>query len=393
MEAVFGMAHTHCDGCFSSNCNSNEGCSIVYCPDCDSDAHSCKINDHIDHICPESIVTCVNHQYGCQAEIKRKELPQHMSKCSVMLDEITSSKTVECDSCSAVVQESDLPDHNKVCMEHRTSCINKPFGCQLKMKRKEMNHHLQHCTASIVNCSYTYSRIGHTYVHVGVRNLCSPNYSAEQPDEKFLIADIKKENHLEPLSLETFRWGKRPTCKFVRRDEFSSHWKSHIHFVDDLQECIKRCPLFSYGCMYSTTRFQPGPEPGSTFEYKSDISSFVIVPPVVTLTTDGGQEQTTVTGGSYADELIKKQELLAYGYGDDIIGSIDVIGQLPVEVLMLIMSFCDSLSLWCLSQVNFYLRDICHEVAAKQGMVFGKWEKIGKKWQLVSMVCSLYSYI
>ena len=382
--------HSHCDGCFSSNCSSNfEGCPIVNCPDCDNGMHSCKMDDHIHEICPESLVPCINYQNGCQAEVKRKQLCEHMSKCPIMLDQIIPSEKIECESCLMLLKETDLPDHRKICMEYKIPCINRHMGCPIKIKRKEMNHHVEHCSASVICCPYTYSRIGNkNFIHAGIRKLCADGYNPVQPDEKFLRADMKNKAYREPMTLDTYRWGRQPTCKYVRRDEFSNHWKSHIDFVDGLQDCIVRCPLFSYGCTYSITRFQPAPH-GSILDYNMDIPSFVVLPSLPICTTNTSDQ--SVTSGSYAEELAKKQELLAYGYGDDIIGSIDVIGQLPVEVIMVIMSFCDSLSLWCLSQVNRYLREISHEIALKKGIMFIKWEKEGGSWKQMSLVSYYYT--
>lgn len=88
--------------------------------------------------------------------------------------------------------------------------------------------------------------------------------------------------------------------------------------------------------------------------------------------------------GAFAAELAKKKELALYGYEQE--GSLDPLGQLPLEVLVKILLYLDSLGLWCLSQVNQYLREVCQTLLVKKGMVVRRWYKDGTSWKLAAPV-------
>lgn len=368
--------HSHCHFCISPNCDHFDGCPIQICPKCDIRVHSCKLDDHLSEICTEYTLQCINVQHGCtETNIKRKDLLHHMQYCPAIVSLIVPSDLVQCEDCSLTINENEMQDHHRVCLEHEVHCVNKSSGCVQLMKRKDLNHHLEHCPASIVSCSYAYERSADD--HEGLIAICDSDYTPEAVDEKFLQSDIRRTGEDYLLSLTTSRrayslydhYERYSLCpEIVRRDEYSSHWQSHLDFIDFLPQIVTRCPLFSYGCTYSITNYQPSPR-GHTLDYNPDIPSFVILPPY-----PKSLEELTSTS-PYEEAIAKKQELLAYGYADDVTGSLDVIGQLPVEVLFGILSYCDSQCLWALSQVNTYLREMCWELVAKRGVVYNKWSK------------------
>ncbi len=371
--------HSHCDVCFSTSCSSYLGCSITQCSQCGISIHSCKMEDHEYHMCVESLVSCTNAQHGCEAMVKRKHLCSHMSVCPVMVDQIKPSETVKCEHCSVSVMESDMQDHNKVCLELEVDCINRCNGCRLRMKRKNLNTHMEHCPASVLTCQY-YHWLSNTN-HIGVQNILHESYQPTRVDEKFFLSQQDKETG-GTLPGQKPRICNHFVCKeHMRRDEFLDHWNSHLHFVEDLPMIVRRCPLFLYGCTHSVVHYQPAPK-GSILDFNPGIPSFVIRPPL----SASLEDNTLDSGGWYANELAKKQELLAYGYDEDVNGSMDVLGQLPVEVIFLIMGHCDSLDLWGMSQVNRYFRGLCQEFVMERGVVIDKWEKFGKSWKTTTRV-------
>ena len=393
--------HAHCTRCFSSTCISHDGCTLEECPDCSTLIHACKLSDHSNETCGEAVIPCINAQYGCSVEMKRKQKVVHLQNCPILLDEITPSNVVTCENCSIPVCVSDKEDHEKVCLEAPVVCSNKSFGCVKRMERKQLNHHLEHCPASVIACNYGYSRpiMSSNEDHFGIGKLFNDEYEPETPDEKFLLSDTRKRDIVTPcrtsdhyematyrilLPIYTSKQPSFPDCycfEHVRRDEFSEHWRAHIDFIDDLHLIVRRCPLFKYGCLHSIVQYQPSPR-GYQLDYNPDLSSFIILPPRQTV----AEGQSIVS--QYVTDLAKKQELLAYGYGEDIRGSIDVLGQLPTNVLLLIFSFCDSLSLWSLSQVNHYFRLLCQEeVVLSKGIIIDKWTKEGIKWKSGMKVC------
>ena len=176
------------------------------------------------------------------------------------------------------------------------------------------------------------------------------------------------------------------TCgEVVRRDEFSSHWKT-LHLDIQLTDLVRRCPMHTYGCQYGVLDVAPQLK-GSVLDYDRETDCFLYKPPSVVVT----QETTIDTSSSqYAAEIPKRQELALYGYEDVEEESFDVLGQLPAEVLMVICGFLDSQSLWALSQVNHYLRKVCLNLVKEAGMVYWYWERDRSgSWMQGPMVCTL----
>ena len=58
----------HCSSCYLMNCI-NTQCSVVDCSNgCGTRYHLCKEQDHLQEICSEQEVSCLNAGYGCQVE-------------------------------------------------------------------------------------------------------------------------------------------------------------------------------------------------------------------------------------------------------------------------------------------------------------------------------------
>ncbi|OQV21999.1 putative F-box only protein 30 [Hypsibius exemplaris] len=77
-------SHSHCVSCFRSNCSarrSAESCSIMRCHKCGVLLHECKLSEHVEETCPESVVTCINVGNGCGLLMKRRVLGIHLELC------------------------------------------------------------------------------------------------------------------------------------------------------------------------------------------------------------------------------------------------------------------------------------------------------------------------
>lgn len=71
----------HCDNCFFKNCKETL-CFIINCPNnCGMRMHSCKVNEHIEYICQETVVCCINKEIGCPHFITRKQSSFHLKYC------------------------------------------------------------------------------------------------------------------------------------------------------------------------------------------------------------------------------------------------------------------------------------------------------------------------
>lgn len=82
--------HEHCRKCFSLDCTKDssfigfgdDSCPMVECDsECGAKLHECKLKDHIDKICPNAIINCLNYGYGCPHTMARKKIIEHLSTC------------------------------------------------------------------------------------------------------------------------------------------------------------------------------------------------------------------------------------------------------------------------------------------------------------------------
>ena len=167
----------------------------------------------------------------------------------------------------------------------------------------------------------------------------------------------------------------------IRRDEFSTHWKNlHLDLHYGMSQIIQRCPMACYGCSHGQVSQLPSPK-GASVRYDRQYETFLHAPPRVTADKEecGGLE----VRGAYTARVAQLQELSLFGYHGDTNGSPDVLGQLPLEVLLMICRRLDSLSLWFLSQVNWYLREVCfNTVAGTKGVVYSVWTLRDEGWTL-----------
>ncbi|KAF0987610.1 hypothetical protein HZS_2352, partial [Henneguya salminicola] len=70
---------SHCLNCYLSCCYNIE-CPVIECSECRCILHECKLIDH-KLVCMENEIQCINHIYGCNKILKRKELGNHISVC------------------------------------------------------------------------------------------------------------------------------------------------------------------------------------------------------------------------------------------------------------------------------------------------------------------------
>ena len=78
--------------------------------------------------------------------------------CKVFADNVSACAIATCEVCSWRCHACKLAEHELTCPEARISCINKEYGCPLKVKRSKMSAHLPVCPASVVVCAEEWSR-------------------------------------------------------------------------------------------------------------------------------------------------------------------------------------------------------------------------------------------
>ena len=328
--------HSHCWSCVKLHCTEYTLCPVERCANgCGMSLHRCKWKEHNENICPEAQVNCTNAYYGCTSQMPRKNLLQHIEHCPASLLECRFSYCRKRARLIGDLEEVNYPgalvDEKVLAVDQELSSVDgNASALEIDIENDP------HCRILRYSSSVPYNE----------RNRTCKNES----------------------SSSTF------SCnEIVRRDEFPVHWKSlHIDTQLDSSQCIRRCPLQLYGCTFGQNTLVPSPL-GSKVCYNEESDVHSIVPAESCIKAD---EDAALQPSSYIMNIQKKKELALYGYGDDEEEeSFDILGQLPSEVLLVVISFLDSLSLWSLSQVNHYFRTLCYDMVKTKGIVYGQWEK------------------
>lgn len=96
MTSLENSDHNHCSKCVTPlTCtaqHSLNSCPIVSCANnaCVFKYHQCKQTDHLENTCPHQYVDCINKCNGCRLRIKRKELGEHLEHCPASIIQCSS---------------------------------------------------------------------------------------------------------------------------------------------------------------------------------------------------------------------------------------------------------------------------------------------------------------
>ena len=385
------MDHGHCLNCVFSNCTSRENdCPVQQCPNgCGMVLHRCKIDEHIAHTCLEARTPCANTIYGCEETPQRWARRNHLQHCpaNTLMCRFSHDRVFEgLLSPRKVTPEVAGPD---VLLDKKFLMGDlKILGDDSRVVRNRDGFRygqVLYGDSDAVDTSDSESSVrSQLSVHCSVGILTNATATSEYHKKS---QRMRERLCVEVSSTYQHYYGKKaltrlsclyPCNEIVRRDEFEAHWKSfHLDIQVNMPMIIERCPMYIYGCNYGEQRLVPNPR-GTTINYDKGYDTFLIKPPQV-VTDDGKESEST---GDYAAMLQKSQELALYGYGDDSEESLDVIGQLPAEVLTSICHYLDSMSLWHLSQVNHYIRKVCLNTVKKKGIVYQRWvqDETTKQW-------------
>eukprot|EP00096_Caligus_rogercresseyi_P014909 TRINITY_DN7374_c0_g1_i1.p1 TRINITY_DN7374_c0_g1~~TRINITY_DN7374_c0_g1_i1.p1 ORF type:complete len:579 (+),score=86.04 TRINITY_DN7374_c0_g1_i1:76-1812(+) len=83
-----GGIHLHCATCISfARCSQeDDACDNIPCRlSCSQVFHACKEFEHMEYLCPNARVPCLNAGYGCELQIPRRELASHLTVCPASL--------------------------------------------------------------------------------------------------------------------------------------------------------------------------------------------------------------------------------------------------------------------------------------------------------------------
>lgn len=82
--------YNHCRKCIFTNCPSQD-CRVEKCPlNCGYRMHACKLEDHVNNICPLAEVSCISASFGCPRRMRRQILGHHLFKCPASIVHCTA---------------------------------------------------------------------------------------------------------------------------------------------------------------------------------------------------------------------------------------------------------------------------------------------------------------
>ena len=348
--------HRHCMECISRECDVLE-CSMVNCiHGCGVIAHQCKMQDH-EEVCVNKMAPCINAIHGCEAVMPRKQIREHLAHCPASYSktrELQQSPLEECaNGCGQLTHQYDALDHEELCVKQIVPCTNATYGCKAMMPRLEINAHLLHCPASVVQCKFKL-----------------------EYDSKFASPSLQFYTTTESAYQQQL--GVLHECnEIVRRDEFDDHHTiQHCIIHSSLYDwLVHHCPMMTdYGCDFKIQRLVPPPQ-YCTLVYNNCSRMFAVSLKEQYIPAELGSLESAK--GWYMTKLQQQRELAAYGY-DDV--PTDPLCALPTEVLQLIISYLDSSALFCLSMTNQMLREMCHSVN-NSSMVYMTWKQHENGWK------------
>lgn len=376
------MAHSHCESCILAHCRSTvNNCPVEPCPNgCEIFLHRCKTEEHIRYTCPTSAVPCINACYGCEAVLPRTKLARHLNHCPASVVQCRFSyDRPAIDNPSARSTHCDSEHENELLLDEKCLLADVSLAQQVGkcIQVGQGRHGGEKSTLQFDIECYT----GSDLMNPNSKSIISSIKSLVPRSRVCIDTTVTTYNYYSSSSLGNLSHTKRYACfpcnEIVRRDEFSTHWEDcHIGVQTNMCSIIERCPMREYGCKYRAVRMAPNPS-GASLDYMQEADCIAMKLPQHV--TDGPGKETV--RGVYAQQIQKRQELACYGYGED--ESYDVLSQLPAEILMKICYALDSLSLWNLSQVNHYIRNVCFYLVKKRGIVYWIWRRKedSKRWE------------
>ena len=338
--------HLHCRACLSSRCTFQGVCPLVQCPNCLVPLHNCKLDDHLENICPDSTIACCNHHYGCSLQLKRHSLGTHLQFCPASMVQCRYAyvreqlkRTLHCEkptdneSTLSVLQQQYRNDLKTIKAAQKfdpkleDTCID--------LISTECHRHIHHLLPPITDDSFFQGK--HMYT--------STTYF-QYNDASF---DFKeKRNHVFVCGL------------FIRRSDYTDHMKQHDDLCSELSFKIRQCPLYHYGCCFSSMEIAPCSH-GSVLLYQPALNACLVT-----------------------FEQNPTHEISIYNH--------DLLSVLPIEILTYVVLFLDCYGLWSLSQTCTYLRDICEGYLVRKGIVYSCWKKENGTWILSKRVCNNYNH-
>jgi len=87
--------HKHCLKCFNGNrCQIKTNCPVIDCTNrqCPFKLHLCKLDEHLNEVCPFESIDCINKCNGCKLKIMRADMGLHLNCCVASVVRCSSFK-------------------------------------------------------------------------------------------------------------------------------------------------------------------------------------------------------------------------------------------------------------------------------------------------------------
>ncbi|XP_040566334.1 uncharacterized protein [Lepeophtheirus salmonis] len=380
-----GGIHMHCYNCYSFIHCSKKGktCNYVNCPlSCSQTFHACKEEDHIQNICSNAHIPCVNVENGCKAKIQRKNMKAHLYVCPAFLilcklahprkehriidfdrnystkedqkflNEAFKQKYSKIDLSIEIVDDTtDNYKSNTIHSKHCSFCFIKdctgetkpfcpiiscPWGCNLKFHSCKSYDHRMICS------DYDKSNESN-YIYREKKNLMiSKN---REWDDRF---DVK----YEFTNIRTKPRNEIQCAEYLRLDQYLYHYQNEHSFSEmTYQVCCwieSKCPFYKNGCTFALKK-----------PYPVDLDMETLI-----LETFRG---TLSSSAKHFDNVIGLQSI-------------------PDKILSLIFSLLDECSFPDFSINCNHLLDVCKSNLNEHGCVYPQWEQkitdSGSSWSI-----------
>nr|CAH8850369.1 unnamed protein product [Trichobilharzia regenti] len=341
----------HCSVCVVLSCDAPE-CYVTDCPNgCGMRMHSCKIDDHVDQICPKTIVPCINKEVGCPYFLCREDrsfhlltCPASVVSCNARCPWLFSQSETKTDSLVACTVNSII--HSASCNSYISRSINTSDPSIIGVDNVSNQRPLPTHTEQITN----------------VLKLINEEQIDKTVTSKFVDS---------PLSSYMCDHPGYVCGRTVHRTNYGSHYQLHCNVQAQLDGWIElRCPLSFLGCKYAVVSLRPN----------SEHNHLLYNPTLATFTTRCESDSIDYTKAIYS-----KSTNLQYDFDFD---------KLPAELLVYLSFFLDNMSLLCLSRVSQRLSLIYKNILYARLIVTPKWDKIHYKisdifsWRITEFIWS-----
>ncbi|KHJ98288.1 TRAF-type zinc finger [Oesophagostomum dentatum] len=377
---------THCISCHLEKCDFQG--IVVRCPQCSALLHECKIEDHINEICPKTMVPCINASFGCDRLVRRDKRSRHLERCC--------ASVVVCGrewARYALSPMSKLQMKNwgkRIEAEPERKFQNLPLDIALTLSDQIRNYDgsvagtaefkdaenssdeecrvkeakLKRKRAMFANCYMCQIDPSSQHLHTLGNESSKYDQIKRVKKREKIIDDFHKMYDLQinfaPECMPEFlvrgenipfiRAGgalyTRRCLKTFRRTEYADHHLSqHVRSIDSLSDLVVRCPNWMRGCLFYTKRLTPK---RGKIRFLTSLDSFSYRPSV-----------PEICGATKSDHPVDS---------------------LPPWLVKTLIDYLPNSAIRCLSQTCRELRSVVFACARDRSMVSLVWEKCDGCW-------------